>query len=407
MTRAKLTRTLASLALLGTAIALVAAPEAAQPAQPALAATFDVAAVTPKAVPDVAPPGAPAVQARAYMVMNDATGDVLVSKNAGARRPMASLTKLMTVDVALQKLGLDDYVTVSSEAAEIGEESIQLVAGEQVLVKDLVQAALIQSANDAAGALADAASGGDRKLFVSWMNREARDIGLTRTHFVRPDGLDAPRHYSSARDVTHLARWAMGLDAVRETVRLRAATTSDGRSLSTWNDLLGTFPGVTGVKTGHTDNAGWCQTALLERDGLEIYATILGSPSRERRNRDLAALLRFALKSYRVVRIASERQPLLVVDADYGRPDVPVAVARPLVLPVRVDRPLVEKLIVPRSLELPVKQGQHVGRIRVYSGTKLLAERELVAMRAVAEPGALGKAGWYAGQAARNLFDWP
>ena len=112
------------------------------------------------------------------------------------------------------------------------------------------------------------------------MNQEARKIGLTRTHFVRPDGLDAPGHYSTARDITRLAQWAMRLPVVRQDVRMRTSTISGGRRLTTWNDLLGVFPGVVGVKTGHTDNAGWCQVTLLERDGLEIYVTILGSPTR-------------------------------------------------------------------------------------------------------------------------------
>ena len=138
---------------------------------------------------------APRVDARAYLVVNAASGDVLVSKNANARLPIASLTKLMTVDVALQHLSVDRYVTVSAQAAETAEESAGLRAGERILVGDLVRAALIQSANDAADALADAASNGNRALFVRWMNAEARQIGLTRTHFARPDGLDAPQHY--------------------------------------------------------------------------------------------------------------------------------------------------------------------------------------------------------------------
>ena len=153
---------------------------------------------------------APEVNARAYLVMNPTTGDVLVGKNVNARLPIASLTKLMTVDIALQHLSLDQYVTVSSLATQAGEEGAGLVAGEKILVSDLVRAALIQSANDAADALADAASNGNRALFVSWMNREARDLRLTRTHFVRPDGLDTAGHYSSASDITRLAEWVMG-----------------------------------------------------------------------------------------------------------------------------------------------------------------------------------------------------
>jgi serine-type D-Ala-D-Ala carboxypeptidase (penicillin-binding protein 5/6) len=349
---------------------------------------------------------APTVDARAYLVENAATGDVLISKNANARLPIASLTKLMTVYVALQHLSADRYVTVSTLATGAGEESAGLRAGERILVGDLVRAALIQSANDAADALADAAAGGNRALFVSWMNAQARQIGLTRTHFARPDGLDAAGHYSSARDVTRLAQWAMGLAEVREAVRLRSSTISGGRALSTWNDLLGVFPGVVGVKTGHTDDAGWCQVALLARGGLEIYATILGSPSRSQRNHDLAALLRFALTRYKLVEVVAAGDPLANVASEYGGPSVPVAATSALALPLRLDRPLVEKLVLPRTLSLPVKQGQHLGEVLIYSNGKLLGERKLIAMRSVEKPGLLDKVGWYGGRTVHNLFGW-
>ena len=349
---------------------------------------------------------APRVDARAYLVVNAASGDVLVSKNANARLPIASLTKLMTVDVALQHLSVDRYVTVSAQAAETAEESAGLRAGERILVGDLVRAALIQSANDAADALADAASNGNRALFVRWMNAEARQIGLTRTHFARPDGLDAPQHYSSARDITHLAQWAMALPEVSQAVRLRSSTISGGRVLTTWNDLLGTFPGVVGVKTGHTDDAGWCQVALVVRGGLRIYATILGSPSRSQRNHDLAALLRFALTRYKLVEVVAAGSPLVKVATEYGGPSVPAAATSSLTVPLRLDRPPVEKLVLPRTLSLPVKQGQHLGEVRIYSNGKLLGKSELVAMRSVGRPGLLGKARWYSDRTVHNLFGW-
>jgi D-alanyl-D-alanine carboxypeptidase len=349
---------------------------------------------------------APEVNARAYLVMNATTGDVLVSKNANARLAIASLTKLMTVDVALQHLSLDRYVTVSAQATQAGEEGAGLIAGEQILVSDLVQAALIQSANEAADALADAASGGNRALFVSWMNREARNLRLTRTHFARPDGLDAAGNYSSARDVTRLAQWVMALDEVRQAVRLRSSTISRGRVLKTWNDLLGVFPGVVGVKTGHTDDAGWCQATLLERDGLSIYVTVLGAPSRAQRNDDLIELLRFALTRYKLVEVVSARGTMAEVATEYGGPKVPVAASIPLALPVRLDRSLTEEVVVPRTLRRPVKKGQRVGEVRVRSNGKLLGKRDLIAMRSVERPSLFGKADWYSGQALHKLFGW-
>jgi D-alanyl-D-alanine carboxypeptidase (penicillin-binding protein 5/6) len=349
---------------------------------------------------------APRVDARAYLVVNAASGDVLLSKNANARLPIASLTKLMTVDVALQHLSVDRYVTVSTLATKVGEEGAGLRAGEQILVGDLVRAALIQSANDAADALADAAADGKRARFIGWMNAEARRIGLTRTHFARPDGLDAPKHFSSARDITRLAEQAMRRTEVSQTVRLRRSTISGGRVLTTWNDLLGVFPGVVGVKTGHTDDAGWCQVALLARGGLRIYVTILGSSSRSQRNHDLVALLRFALTRYKLVEVVAAKDPLARVATAYGGPAVPAAALHSLAVPLRLDRPPIEKIVLPRTVSLPVKQGQRLGEVRIYSNGKLLGKRKLVAMRSVGRPGLTGKVGWYGGQAVHNLFGW-
>jgi D-alanyl-D-alanine carboxypeptidase (penicillin-binding protein 5/6) len=348
---------------------------------------------------------APLVHARAYLVSNPATGEILAARAPDLRVPVASITKLMTVYVALQHLGLDQVVTVSAPASAVGESSIYLRSGERMSVRDLVAAALVQSANDAADALADAAAGGDRARFVAWMNAEARRLGLEHTHFARPDGLDTRGHLSTARDVTRLARAVMRLEVVREDVALRETTISGGRVLTTWNDLLGVFPGVVGVKTGHTGGAGWCEVALVRRPPLSLYATILGSPAREVRNRDLAALLRFGLSSYQTATVVPAGEPLAEVATGYGE-TVAVAAPSALTVPIRVARPVVEKLVLPGRLELPVSRGQYVGEVRVYSNGKLVGKRSLLALEAVSKPNLLGKVGWYGQRTIDNLFGW-
>ena len=120
----------------------------------------------------------------------------------------------------------------------------------------------------------------DFPSFARLMNAEAVKLGLHDTHFVRPDGLDAPGEYSSAADITRLARLVMHTRFVRDTVREETATISGGRTLHTWDDLLSEFPQTIGVKTGHTDLAGWCQVAAARGRGVTIYATLLGSPTR-------------------------------------------------------------------------------------------------------------------------------
>src|SRR6266540_6351390 len=257
------------------------------------------AAVVALVVASPAAAGPPQVTARAYYVENGATGEALAGEDARARLPIASITKLMTVLIALEHAELDDVVVAAPSAAAVGESTINLRAGERITVRDLVEAALVQSANDAADALADYVGHGSSARFVALMNAKARQLGLTRTRFTRPDGLDAPGHVSSARDVTALAEAAMRLPAVRSIVRRRTASISGGRVLHTWNDLLGLFPGLVGVKTGHTAGAGWCEVGAARRYGVTLYATVLWSPTRSQRNADLAALLRWGLSRYR------------------------------------------------------------------------------------------------------------
>src|SRR3954451_7607813 len=241
---------------------------------PALAAALVVA---PAAQAGPQPGSVGPIEARAYYVENAATGEVLAARNPDARVPIASITKLMTVLVTLEHAKLSDVVTVPPGAAVVGESTIHVRAGERLTVRDLIRAALIQSANDAAYALALHVGRGDLGRFVAMMNAKAAGLRLRDTHFVRPDGLDAPGHVSSARDVTRLAWIAMRNPFVRATVREQTATIGGGRTLHTWNDLLSTFPHLLGVKTGHTNGAGWSEVAAARGRGTTVYATILGS----------------------------------------------------------------------------------------------------------------------------------
>jgi serine-type D-Ala-D-Ala carboxypeptidase (penicillin-binding protein 5/6) len=350
--------------------------------------------------------GQPKVNAHSFLVENAATGEVVASYHARRRVPIASITKLMTVLVTLEHARLSDVVTVAPGAAAVGESTANLRAGERLTVADLVRAALIQSANDAAYSLALHVGGGSLERFVALMNAKARELGLRDTHFVRPDGLDVRGHYSSARDVTTLARAAMRTRFVRETVRERTATIAGGRTLHTWNDLLGEFPGLLGVKTGHTSEAGWSEVAAARGRATTIYATLLGSPSRSQRNADLAELLAWGLSRYRVAEVIAPGRDYGTVRLPYGKGDVRLAPARPLVHVVRVGRPVVERIVAADLAALPVVRGQRLGEVRAYAGGKLLGSRPLLAQRSVAKPGALERSRWYVRRAAHHAWSW-
>ncbi len=278
-----------------------------------------LAAALAAAVHSSAAAATPSVDARAYEVVNAATGEVLLTRNARARLPMASVTKLMTVLVALERAKLGEVVTVDSDAVGVTGSGVRLRAGERITVRDLVAAALIQSANDAAIALSAHVGRGDEDAFVELMNRRAGQLGLHSTNFERADGLDVVGHVSTAHDLNRLAQIAMREPVIRELVAVRNTTISGGRSLHTWNDLLGEFPGLIGVKTGHTSDAGWCQVAAARGPGFTVYATILGSPSRGERNADLAELLAFGLSQYRLVPVIAAERTYATTELPYGR----------------------------------------------------------------------------------------
>jgi D-alanyl-D-alanine carboxypeptidase (penicillin-binding protein 5/6) len=348
----------------------------------------------------------PRVAAEAYVVQNSATEEVLAGRDARERLPIASITKLMTVLVALERSRPKDVVSVPAVATAVPGSTIHLRPGERVTVGDLIQAALIQSANDAAYALAYHAGDGSVAAFVRRMNARARSLGLTDTRFVRPDGLDASGHLSSARDATKLARIAMHHPVVRNTVRKRTATIAGGRRLTTWNDLLWSFPGLLGVKTGHTSRAGWSEVAAARGRGLTIYATLLGSPSRTQRNSDLTRLLAWGLSQYRVVPVISGERVYAQVETQYGRRPIRLVADRPLRVVVRVGRSLVERVVAPVVVELPVRKGQRLGEVRVYERGRLIGRRSLVAAAAAERPGLFGRAGWYVKETFSNMRSW-
>jgi D-alanyl-D-alanine carboxypeptidase (penicillin-binding protein 5/6) len=345
----------------------------------------------------------PQLDARAWVIENPATGEVLASHDATTEMPIASITKLMTVLVVLEHRRLTDVVTVDPRVTTVGQESVDLEAGEQLTVHDLLKAALIQSANDAADALALSVSP-DFPAFARLMNAKARALGLTDSHFVRPDGLDAPGEYSSARDVTRLALAAMRIPVVRQLVGETNDEIPGGRELHTWNDLLGVVPGVFGVKTGHTDGAGWCQVAADRGIGVTVYATILGSPDEAQRDADLTRLLAWGLGQYRTVDAITAGHVYATTLLPFGRPALGLVAATPALTTVRVGRSLTERVVAPTAVALPVSSGEALGSVQVWNGTHLLATRPLVASRSVARPSAVRRLRWYGKRAAHHLL---
>jgi D-alanyl-D-alanine carboxypeptidase len=308
----------------------------------------------------------------------------------------------MTVLVALDHLSLDDRVTIPPAAARVGESSIGLRAGQRVPVRDLVIGALVPSANDAATALAIASSGSVPR-FVQAMNRKAARLGLARTRYANPHGLDQAGHVSTAVDSAALLRAALRVPVIRRYVGTHRATLSDGRVVDSTDNLLGVVPGFLGGKTGHTALAGWSQVGFARRDGVGITATVLGSPTEAQRDRDLAALLRFGLASYRPSRVVDSDRTYARVEVGWGRPALPLVAPRSIVRPASTARPLVERVVAPVVAALPIRAGQRLGTVVVTDGSRVVARSPLVASRAEPAPTFAQQARWVAGRAIVRL----
>jgi D-alanyl-D-alanine carboxypeptidase (penicillin-binding protein 5/6) len=217
--------------------------------------------------------------AGAYLVKRD--GVVLWAGQPDARLAPASLTKLMTALIALERGNLDEPVTVGRGVLQATGTRIGLKPGERLTAGDLLSATVVRSANDACRALADHIGG---KSFVQAMNARAAALGMINTRFADPCGHDRPGQYSSAADLVRLAEEVMKHGEYLRLARLERISlkTLDGRSFSlrNTNALLGRYPGAIGLKTGHTEGAGNCLVALAERDGVRVLAVLLNAPNR-------------------------------------------------------------------------------------------------------------------------------
>lgn len=253
--------------------------------------TGNYAPITTEQAPSDYSVGAPVAH-----IEDASTREVLFEKSSDERRPIASLTKLMTVYLILRDKNLDELVTIPKEVSTVqggGSAVINLVPGDKMTARQLVQAALIPSANDAAIALAVWHSGSVND-FVATMNDTARSLKMESTNFENPTGLDTVGHVSTAKDLALLTHYLLENDFFRQSVNTKSLTITSERGrkypLNTTNELLLNAPSVRGVKTGYTQAAGECLVTLSEREGREVITVVLGSSDRFGESRNMINL---------------------------------------------------------------------------------------------------------------------
>ena len=321
------------------------------------------------------------------------TGAVLYEKNADEQRPIASITKVMTLLLTFQALEagrvqLTDVVPVSEHAYGMGGSQIWLEPGEQLTLEEMLKAICISSANDAAVAVAEYI-GGSEDAFVQQMNDEAARLGMTSTHFENACGLDETGHLSTARDVAVMSReMLLHHNEIADYCTIWTDTLRGGATqLVNTNKLLRSYQGITGLKTGTTGGAGVCISASAERDGLGLVAVILGAPSSKDRFDAARTLLDYGFANYQSLTAelpadAPKTLPVArgaeeTVELSYTAPGSFLAAKGD-------DAQLEVQLALPESVEAPVAAGQQLGTVTVLRGGQTLAEYPVAAANDVA-----------------------
>jgi D-alanyl-D-alanine carboxypeptidase (penicillin-binding protein 5/6) len=349
---------------------------------------FPTVLVTP--TPSLEPP---TIRARAAVLEDLHTGEVLFSLHPDERRPVASLTKLMTALLVLRSAHPSEVVTVGPDAAAqgaqiLGVSELGLKLGERITVAQLLYALLLQSANDAAVALADHVSG-SVDAFVADMATEAARLGLHRTHFLSPNGLD-DRGFTTARELAAISRQDFRIPLFAKIARSKfhdiPAPSGPPRHIQNRNALLWLYPGAIGGKTGYTSSAGYCLMAAARRHGRSVLALVLGEPSTFNSFDDAAALLDYGFHAFTEKTLITEGAALPPVPL--GTERIPVAAGRGLRRLIRVEQAgqVTRRVALSPRLVGPVAVGGRIGTVTFAAGDEVLGSVPLV-VAALPRPG--------------------
>ena len=349
----------------------------------------------PAAAAPAAPAGGPeGIESRAWIVVDARSGDVLASQAAEERLPIASTTKLMTAYVAMKELPLGKIVRAAPYEPIYGESLLGLREGERVSVRDLLYGLMLVSGNDAAHTLAVAAAGSEER-FVGQMNRYAAALGLADTHYANTIGLDEEGNYSTAADLATLTRRLLRDPTFARIVDTREAllrSLDRPRRIENSNDLLETAPWVTGVKTGHTFDAGYVLVASGERRGVSLVSATLGEPTEEARFADNLDLLEYGFSQYRRRLPVRAGQALAKPEIRYSGGHLPLRAERSIQVGLRRDQRLDLRVRAPGEVEGPIRRGARIGKATVFVDGRKVGSVPLRAGRAVPEASAFDRA---------------
>ncbi|WP_321324524.1 D-alanyl-D-alanine carboxypeptidase family protein [Thiomicrorhabdus sp.] len=345
------------------------------------------AAPTPHVIPS-----APNIAAKAYLVMDYNSGAVLAQKDAHGRIEPASLTKIMTGFVVINELAngnihLDDMVTISKKAWQMPGSKMFIEVGKQVSVKDLIKGMVIQSGNDASVALAEHIAGSE-EVFAELMNKYAKSLGMEHTHFVNATGLPNPDHYTTAYDLALLAKALITKFPEEYKWYSQKKFTFNGITQYNRNKLLWQDPTVDGLKTGHTESAGYCLVSSAKRENDRLITVVLGTSSAKMRVQESQKLLNYGFRFFETHKLYTAKQRLNDVKVWEGNRDL-IGVGLTNDLYITIPRGQYKNIKIESSvnpeIKAPIEAGATLGTLHITLGDETIADRPLVALDAVEE----------------------
>ncbi len=339
---------------------------------------------------EILTPAAPKIAASSFILMDYYTGKILAENNADIKLAPASLTKIMTVYVAFREissghLNLTDLATVSQNAWKTGGSRMFLEVNIKVSIEDLIKGIVIQSGNDAAVALAEHIAGSE-STFAEMMNQQAARLGMLNSHFEDSNGLPAENHYTSARDLAIVTRAI--IDEFPEYYRWfsQKEFTYNKITQHNRNQLLSRDETVDGVKTGFTDDAGYCLVASAVRENMRLISVVMGTSSANARANENQNLLNYGFRFFEGHKLYDAKKQLAEARVWKGDiQNVPLGLARDLnvTIPRRHYADLKAELIVDKKVTAPIAEGTKLGSVKVTLKNDVVAMVDLVALRAV------------------------
>ena len=356
----------------------------------------------------------PEMDNTAYVLMDYNTGEILGQKNANESLPPASLTKMMTSYIIEQRLASgdlkeDDQVLMSQNAWCRGSSSqscMYVPVNKTASVIDMLRDIIIQSGNDASKAMAEHIAGSEAS-FAILMNEQAQKLGMENSHFVNSTGMPAEGHQASALDLAKLARAIVKNSGDYYSIYSEKEFTYNGITQGNRNALLATDPTVDGLKTGHTDAAGYCLVASSNRDGMRLISVIMGTKSQQARADQSRELLNWGFGHFTTVTKAPAGQFVSKVPVWFGEADeVELATGDNLqILTSKTQKNKITTVVdIPDSLEAPIKKGQEIGKMMAVIDGKAVASVPIIATNDVAQSGFLSRTWQHIVRWAQNLF---